>query len=144
MTAKRARKLEPLTSRRDLFVEMGPADAPLALVSWGSTAGVAMEALELAARERLRVKLLVPKLLYPVAEETYVGFFKSVRRGLVVEQSYRGQLLQVLRMAGVAPPGVEAFARVGAVPITPADIVGRLRELAAALNIGAIPEAVCD
>jgi hypothetical protein len=47
-------------------------------------------------------------------------------------------------MAGVVPPGVEAFARVGAVPITPADIVARLRELAAALHVGAIPEAVCD
>jgi 2-oxoglutarate ferredoxin oxidoreductase subunit alpha len=144
MTAKRARKLEPLLARRDLFVEQGAPDAPIALVSWGSTAGVAMEALELAARERLRVKLLVPKLLYPVAEEVYRGFFQSVRRGLVVEQSYRGQLLQVLRMAGVVPPGVEAFARVGAVPITPADIVARLRELAAALHVGAIPEAVCD
>jgi 2-oxoglutarate ferredoxin oxidoreductase subunit alpha len=144
MTAKRIRKLDPLTRRRDLFEEMGTAEAPLALVSWGSTAGVAMEALARAAREGLRVKLLVPKLLFPVADETYRAFFRSVRRGLVVEQSYHGQLLQVLRMQGVVPAGVESFARVGAVPITPDDIVARLREMAAELHTGAIPQAVCD
>jgi 2-oxoglutarate ferredoxin oxidoreductase subunit alpha len=144
MTAKRIRKLDPLAGRRDLFVEMGSADAPLALVSWGSTAGVAMEALALASREGLRVKLLIPKLLYPVAVDTYREFFRSVRRGLVVEQSYQGQLLQVLRMHSVVPAGVDAFARVGAVPITPDDIVSRLREMTADLHTGAIPEAVCD
>jgi 2-oxoglutarate ferredoxin oxidoreductase subunit alpha len=144
MTAKRARKLEPLSRRHDLFVEMGPADAPIALVSWGSTAGVAIDALELAARERLRVKLLVPKLLYPVAEEVDRDFFASVRRGLVVEQSYHGQLLQLLRMANVTPPGVESLAKVAAMPITPGEIVARLRDLAAELHVGSIPEAVCD
>jgi 2-oxoglutarate ferredoxin oxidoreductase subunit alpha len=144
MTAKRIRKLEPLARRRDLFVETGPADAPLALVSWGSTAGVAMEALALASREGLRVKLLIPKLLYPVAEQTYREFFRSVRRGLVVEQSYQGQLLQVLRMHDVVPSGVSAFARVGAVPITPDDIVARLREMAVDLHTGVIPQAACD
>jgi 2-oxoglutarate ferredoxin oxidoreductase subunit alpha len=144
MTAKRIRKFDSLARRRDLFVETGPCDAPLALVSWGSTAGVAMEALALATREGLRVKLLIPKLLYPVAEETYRDFFRSVRRGLVVEQSYQGQLLQVLRMHGVVPPNVDAFARVGAVPITPDDIVSRLRQMTADLHTGVIPQAVCD
>jgi 2-oxoglutarate ferredoxin oxidoreductase subunit alpha len=144
MSAKRIRKLEPLARRRDLFAEIGPADAPLAIVSWGSTAGVAMEALHRAAHEGLRVKLLVPKLLYPVAGEIYRDFFRSVRQGIVVEQSYQGQLLQVLRMAAVVPPSVEPLARVGAVPITPDDIVSRLREMAASLQTGAVPEAVCD
>jgi 2-oxoglutarate ferredoxin oxidoreductase subunit alpha len=144
MSAKRIRKFEPLTRRRDLFEQFGDPDAPLALVSWGSTAGVAREALGLAAREGLRVKLLVPKLLYPVAEDTYRAFFRSVRRGLVVEQSYQGQLLQVLRMQGVVPAGVEAFARVGAVPITPDEIVARLRDMASDLHTSHVPQAVCD
>lgn len=144
MSAKRIRKLDPLTRRRDLFLEFGDPDAPLALVSWGSTAGVAREALELSTREGLRVKLLVPKLLYPVADEIYRTFFRSVRRGLVVEQSYQGQLLMLLRMQRVAPPHLESFARVGAVPITPDEIVTRLREMAADLHTTDIPQAVCD
>ena len=38
----------------------------------------------------LRVKVLVPKLLFPVAEQVYQDFFASVKRGLVVEQSHQG------------------------------------------------------
>jgi len=144
MSSKRMRKFEPLGRRRDLFVHYGPSDAPLAIVSWGSTAGVAREALHAAAREGLKVKLLVPKLLYPVAEEVYRDFFRSVRRGLVVEQSYQGQLAQLLRMSSVAPDGLDSFARVGAVPITPDDIVARLRDMASELRAAAVPQAVCD
>src|SRR6185369_3341929 len=68
MAAKRLAKLEPLKRRRDLFTVDGDPDAPLALVSWGSVAGAAREALALATAEGLHVKLLVPRLLYPIAE----------------------------------------------------------------------------
>jgi 2-oxoglutarate ferredoxin oxidoreductase subunit alpha len=141
MTAKRTRKLDPLKKRRDLFNEYGQAGAPLALVSWGSVAGIAQEALELAGREGLRVKLLVPKLLYPVAEEVYQAFFKSVHGGLVVEQSYQGQLWRLLRMFVNVPAGVEPFARPSAVPISPEELVARLKQIAVVLQRGRMPEA---
>ena len=41
---KRLRKLEPLKQRRDLFLIEGDPQAKLAVVSWGSVAGVAREA----------------------------------------------------------------------------------------------------
>jgi 2-oxoglutarate/2-oxoacid ferredoxin oxidoreductase subunit alpha len=140
MTAKRIRKLDPLKKRRDLFVESGHPSAPLALVSWGSIAGVAEEALELAQAEGLHVKLLVPKLLFPVAEKVYRDFFATVRTGLVVEQSYLGQLWRLLKMFVEVPAGVEPFARPGAVPISPDEIVARLRQLAATLQRQQAPE----
>src|SRR5215472_2142201 len=92
MNTKRFRKLAPLQDRTDLFERHGPSDAPLALVSWGSSAGVAREAFELARVRGLPVKLLIPYLLYPVAEPVYQRFFASVFRGLVLEQSHQGQL----------------------------------------------------
>jgi 2-oxoglutarate ferredoxin oxidoreductase subunit alpha len=141
MTAKRSRKLDPLKKRRDLFKEYGQHGAPLALVSWGSVAGIAQEALELARREGLRVKLLVPKLLYPVADDIYRGFFASVQAGLVVEQSYQGQLWRLLRMFVDVPRGIEPFARPSAVPISPEELVARLKQLATALQHGRMPEA---
>ena len=52
------------------------------------------------------MKLLVPKLLYPVAEEIYAEFFRGVVSGLVVEQSHQGQLYRVLRMFVDVPRGV--------------------------------------
>lgn len=129
MTEKRFRKLAALARRRDLFRQVGDPDAPLALVSWGSTAGVCREAAARAWAEGLAVKLLVPQLLYPVAEDVYREFFASVRAGLVVEQSYQGQLHRLLRMFVDLPPGVVSMARPGADPFRPAEIVARLHAL---------------
>lgn len=134
MNEKRIRKLDPLTRRRDLYVEEGDREAPLALVSWGSLAGVAREALGLALAEGLRVKLIVPKLLYPVAEEVYRDFFASVVAGLVVEQSHQGQFYRILRMSVDVPKGVKPLARSGANPIASAEIVARLRDASLALQ----------
>jgi 2-oxoglutarate/2-oxoacid ferredoxin oxidoreductase subunit alpha len=141
MTVKRFRKFDPLKQRRDLFTEYGQPGAPLALVSWGSVAGIAQEALDLARREGLKVKLLVPKLLFPVPEQIYRSFFASVQAGLVVEQSYQGQLYRLLRMFVDVPKGVEPFAKPSAVPISPEELVTRLKQLAAQLQRVRMPEA---
>ena len=126
--------LDPLKQRRDLFNEYGQAGAPLALVSWGSVAGIAQEALELARLEGLKVKLLVPKLLFPVAEQVYRSFFASVQAGLVVEQSHQGQLYRMMRMFVDVPKGVTSFRRSGANPFQPKEVLARLREVALALQ----------
>jgi 2-oxoglutarate/2-oxoacid ferredoxin oxidoreductase subunit alpha len=60
--------------------------------------------------------------------------------GLVVEQSYLGQLWRLLKMFVDVPAGVEPFARPGAVPISPDEIVARLRQLAATLQRQQAPE----
>ncbi len=88
----------------------------------------------LARQEGIDVKVLVPKLLYPVAEEIYAEFFRGVASGLVVEQSHQGQLYRVLRMFVDVPRGVVPLARSGSVPILPALIVERLRGLVRALQ----------
>jgi len=127
MNDKRLKKFNPLKQRRDLFIVDGSADAPLGLVSWGSVAGAAIEAFQIAVRQGLRVKLLVPRLLYPVSEEIYQEFFASLTRGLVVEQNHQSQLFRLLRMFVDVPEGVVSFARSGANPITPAGILDKLR-----------------
>jgi len=134
MNEKRVRKLDPLKERTDLFEVEGPEDAPLGLVAWGSLAGTAREARRRAAAEGLRVKLLVPRLLYPVSETVYDAFFRSVQRGLVVEQSHQGQLFRILRMFVDVPRGVERLARSGANPIRPDEVLDRVRQMAMALQ----------
>ncbi|MGE5358069.1 MAG: hypothetical protein ACM3NQ_03565, partial [Bacteroidales bacterium] len=128
MNEKRVRKFAPLKDRSDLHVVDGHPDAPIGLVSWGSLAGVALEAMRLAEAEGLRVKVLVPKLLYPVAEHFYQDFFASVTRGLVIEQSHQGQLYRLIRMFVDVPRGVEPFSRSGSNPITPQDVLERIRK----------------
>jgi 2-oxoglutarate ferredoxin oxidoreductase subunit alpha len=140
MNEKRARKLLPLRGRRDLFETFGDPAAPLALLAWGSVAGVAREAFAEARAEGLHVKRLVPRLLYPVADEIYREFFATVTAGLVVEQSHQGQLFRLLRMFVDLPPGVRSFTRSGANPIAPAEVVERLRGLALELQRHRAPE----
>ena len=133
MNDKRIRKLSPLKGRADLFVHYGPSNAPLGIIAWGSLSGLAVEALYLAKDAGLDVKVLVPRLLYPVAEQVYKDFFASVKRGLVIEQSHQGQLHRILRMFVDVPRGVESFARSGSNPIGPTEIVERLRAQTRAL-----------
>jgi len=128
MNGKRIHKLDPLRAREDLFSLEGDARAPLALVSWGSSAGVCREALQQATADGLRVKLLVPRLLFPVSEDVYRRFFSAVEAGLIVEQSHLGQLYRILRMYVDVPAGVQAFCRSGANPFQPAEIVARLKQ----------------
>jgi 2-oxoglutarate/2-oxoacid ferredoxin oxidoreductase subunit alpha len=132
MNEKRFRKLDCLAARRELFALHGDPAAPLVLIGWGSSAGVCREALDLAREEGLEAKLLVPRLLYPVAEGLYRELFASVRAGLVVEQSHQGQLYRILRMFVDVPPGVASFSRSGANPFRPEEVLARLREMAAA------------
>jgi 2-oxoglutarate ferredoxin oxidoreductase subunit alpha len=144
MNEKRMKKLQPLKQRRDLFLIVGDADAPVGLISWGSIAGVALEALQLARAEGLRVKLLVPQLLYPVSEEIYRDFLASVQAGLVVEQSHQGQLHRVIRMFVDMPQGVKSMAKSGANPILVSEVLTRVREMAMELQRRHAPELQID
>ncbi len=134
MNEKRLKKFNPLKTRRDLFIVDGSPDAPLGLISWGGTAGVAIEAFHLAVAQGLRVKLLVPKLLYPVSEQVFQEFFASLKRGLVVEQNHQSQLFRLLRMFVDVPRGIEQLAKSGSNPITPGEVVERLTQISLALQ----------
>ena len=129
MNQKRLRKLNPLKRRQDLFFFEGDPDAPLGLISWGSVAGIAIEALHKAQAQGMRVKLLIPKLLYPVSEEIYEDFFASVKKGLVVEQSHQGQLHRLIRMYVDVPPGIESLAKSGSNPILATEVLERLQAM---------------
>lgn len=134
MNDKRFRKLEPLKARRELFTLEGDADAPIGLIGWGSVAGVCREALATVRSRGVRVKLLVPTLLYPVADKMYSEFFATVKTGLVVELSHQGQLYRILRMFVDVPAGVRSMTRSGANPFQPGEVVARLEQAAMALQ----------
>ncbi len=129
MNDKRFRKLQPLQARTDLLRSYGDPNAAVALVAWGSCAGVCEETLRLAKARGLSVKLLVPLLVYPIAESVYARFFEGVSAGLVVEQSHQGQLYRILRMYVDVPRGVVSMCRSGAAPFQPGEVLARLESL---------------
>jgi len=132
MNDKRLKKMAPLHQRRDLFIIEGDADAEIGLISWGSVAGVAIEAAKLARAEGIKVKLLIPKLLYPIAEDIFADFFKPLKKCLVVEQSHQGQLYRLIRMWAAVPPSYSVLAKSGSNPITPEEVLEKTREMARA------------
>ncbi len=139
MNDKRLNKLNPLKERRDLFVIEGDADAELGVISWGSVAGVALEALRAVRARGVRVKLLVPKLLYPISESVYGDFFASLQRCLVVEQSHQGQLHRLIRMWVNVPAEFISLARSGANPIAPSAVAEKLLSMSAPARGGRTP-----
>jgi 2-oxoglutarate ferredoxin oxidoreductase subunit alpha len=140
MNEKRIRKLNPLKRRTDLFLIEGDPDSEIGLIGWGSVAGIVREALHAAKSRGIKVKLLVPMLLYPVAEEIYSDFFSGLKKGIVVEQSHQGQLYRIIRMFVNVPSGVESFCKSGANPILVSEIVERLRAMVIDLQRERIPE----
>ena len=134
MNDKRTKKFNSLKKRKDLFEILGNEDAPIAMVAWGSVAGVCREALAMAKAQGLNVKLLVPYLLYPVAEGTYLDFFASVQKGFIIEQSHLAQFHKLLRMHLDLPKGVRCMARSGANPFLPGEIVVALHHLLSELQ----------
>ncbi|ACB74030.1 hypothetical protein [Opitutus terrae] len=93
--------------------------------------------MRLARAEGLAVKLLVPKLLYPIAERIYADFFASLRQCAVVEQSHQGQLHKIIRMWVDVPAGFASLAKSGANPFTPDEVLDTLRAMTAAASASA-------
>ncbi len=134
MNEKRFRKFDALREYGGLFRVEGDPRAAIAMISWGSSAGVCREALQVAQSDGLRVKLLIPYLLYPVVEHVYREFLEGVRAGLIVEQSHQGQLFRILRMFVDLPAAIECLARSGSNPFQPIDVAQRLGEVALRLQ----------
>lgn len=128
MNDKRINKLNPLKERADLFMDLGDKDAEIGMISWGSIAGVAIEALESLQAKGHKVRLLIPRLLYPVAEKVYENFFKTVKRGLIIEQSHQGQLARVIRMYVNIPEEVQSYNKSGSNPIIPAEVITEMEK----------------
>ncbi len=75
------------------------------------------------------MKILVPKLLYPVADAVYADFFKSLRRCVVVEQSHQGQLHKILRMWMNVPREFTSVSKSASNRISPLEIVQLIRAM---------------
>ncbi len=144
MNEKRFKKLDPLKQRRDLFLIEGDPDAPLAMIAWGSVAGVCREALSKVRASGHRAKLLVPYLIYPIAEGIYEEFLASVKGGLVVELSHQGQLYRTLRMFVDVPRGLVSMHRSGANPFQPDEVALRLQQVSLDLQRRASERVVTE
>ncbi|BAL25209.1 2-oxoacid:acceptor oxidoreductase subunit alpha [Azoarcus sp. KH32C] len=123
---KRLRKLTGY-NYGDHWAEIsGDEDADTAIVTWGSSAGPAREALERLRAAGQAVKLVAVRLISPVQPEKFERVMKGVRRALVVEQSHSGQFHRYLRAQYDLPREVHALHHPGPLAVRPGAIVDQI------------------
>ncbi|HJV28126.1 MAG TPA: 2-oxoacid:acceptor oxidoreductase subunit alpha [Aromatoleum sp.] len=125
---KRLRKLTGY-NYGDHWAEItGDEDADTAIVTWGSSAGPAREALERLRAAGQAVKLVAVRLISPVQPEKFERVMKGVERVLVVEQSHSGQFHRYLRAQYDLPRQVRALHHPGPLAVSPGAIVEQIAQ----------------
>jgi 2-oxoglutarate ferredoxin oxidoreductase subunit alpha len=126
MTAKRSRKMQTLLEAEDdLIWEYGDPDATFAILAWGSTKGVAVEAVDALIAEGKPAKAIIPRLLAPLPVEALQAKLDRLESAFIVEMS-EGQFHSYLRANLTLPAETTAYKKVGATPFNLQEILNRL------------------
>ena len=136
MTVKRFRKLsaiegDPLT--HELCSYFGDKEAEIGIISWGSSAGPVEEAVSIAKNLGIPVQAVIPKILNPLPHQELKAFLGKVKRVIVPELNFVGQLASLLRSTYRIP--TISLTKVKGVPLEPTEIVKKIVETAETLNV---------
>jgi 2-oxoglutarate ferredoxin oxidoreductase subunit alpha len=97
MMEKRQRKIAGLEAAVPPPDLVGPRDADVTLIGWGSTKGVIMEAVELLAGEGITANHLQIRWMVPLHGEAILDQLRGARHTIIVENNYSGQFARYLR-----------------------------------------------
>ena len=127
MMQKRYRKLETAAEELPAPARYGDDDALIGIIGWGSTEGAIQEAVDHARTNGYKVASLHPRVLSPLPDQTIRTFISSVRKVIVAECNYSGQLANLLG----AKYGLQAIRvnKFGGIPFTAADIFQAIQEV---------------
>lgn len=104
-------------------------DGPLAVVTWGSATGPALEAADRLRAAGHAVRVLALRLLSPVKPELIAAALAGCTRVLVVEQTHGAQFHKHLRAHVDLPGTVSLLSRPGPLPIRAGDVETALNAL---------------
>lgn len=96
MTEKRFRKLETAVHEFKAAKKYGVEGAKIGIISWGSTSGAVIEAIEMAKEAGYMVEALYPRTIYPIPDEWINDFLKDKELLLIVEGNYSAQFANTL------------------------------------------------
>ncbi|MBK6803722.1 MAG: 2-oxoacid:acceptor oxidoreductase subunit alpha [Betaproteobacteria bacterium] len=117
---KRARKLA-LHDYGDMWADI-EGGGELAVLTFGSSTGPVREAIERAAANGVRAKLVAMRLIAPALPEKLDEALAGVKQVLVVEQNHGAQFYRYLRAWFDLPGRPESFHRPGPLPLKPAEL----------------------
>lgn len=91
MIEKRFRKLETASNQFVKAKRFGNKNAKVGVISWGSTCGAVLEAIEMASDEGIEVEALYPRTIYPLPTEWIKEFIQNKEVIIVIEANYNAQ-----------------------------------------------------
>jgi 2-oxoglutarate ferredoxin oxidoreductase subunit alpha len=97
MMEKRMRKVAGIEAAVPPPKLMGPRDAEVTLIGWGSTKGVIEESCEILNEQGISANQLQIRWLVPLHGETILEIVKGARHTIIVENNYSGQFARYLR-----------------------------------------------
>ncbi len=106
MMEKRMGKLDladreiPISERVNFF---GPESAPITVVSWGSTKGAILDAMEWLKQDGIEVNFLQLRLIHPFPTAYVTKVLSKAKKIVGIEMNYSGQLIGILREATCIP-----------------------------------------
>jgi len=109
-------------------VRRGGNDDAVTILTWGSLAGAAREAMHRLEREGIPSNLVAMRLIAPFPKQKLLSALSGSRRILIVEQTHSGQFHDYLRAKCDLPGEIRHFHRAGPKLIGPAEICTRIRD----------------
>ena len=97
MMEKRMRKENGIAAAIPPPVLLGPAEADVTLIGWGSTYGVIDEACELLREAGISANHLPIRWLVPLHGEAIIDILGKAKHTIIVENNYSGQFARYLR-----------------------------------------------
>ncbi len=139
MVEKRARKMEPVVKEIAPPKLVGPENAAVTLVGWGSTEGVILEAVEkLAAEEGIVANQLPIKWIVPFHSDEVARILGRSKHVIIVENNFSGQFARYLRSEiGFTPRG--HIRKYDGEPFMPHHIVNAVKEQLAGSTTLSVP-----
>ncbi|MCC7104750.1 MAG: 2-oxoacid:acceptor oxidoreductase subunit alpha [Chloroflexi bacterium] len=96
MTKKRFKKLERIAAEAPEAHRHGDSAADIGVITWGSTWGVVVEAVDQLASEGVKIDAIAPRVIWPIPDQQVRPFIESKRVILVPEVSFTGQYATLL------------------------------------------------
>ncbi len=84
----------PMADRVNFF---GPENADITVVSWGSTKGAILDAMEWLKEGGVSVNFLQIRLIHPFPTEYVKGLLSKAKKVVGIEMNYSGQLVGIVR-----------------------------------------------
>jgi len=125
---KRMKKLELATADMRPPERIGDADAPVTIVSWGSTQGAVREAMALLEAEGIKVASLEFTDIFPLDGAKVKAALEAERFTLMVEGNYTSQFERLIRAeTGWFPD--ERLVKYDGEPFWPEEIVAEVKRV---------------